>query len=115
VTVGATGPLIEVNLGSVTAVDAVTGSITPVVNPAGPYTSGVHMLSWSATDAAGNRSNATQKLTVKPQASLTVNQTVGEGITRLYRNTQWQYRVVVWSCNCLIKSSGSSAYMSDCP
>jgi len=55
VTVGATGPLTEVNLGNVTAVDAVSGSITPVVSPAGPYTSGVHTLSWSATDAAGNR------------------------------------------------------------
>jgi hypothetical protein len=81
VTVGATGPLTEVNLGNVTAVDAVSGSITPVVSPAGPYTSGVHTLSWTATDAAGNRSNATQQLTVKPQASLAVNQTVGEGST----------------------------------
>jgi thermitase len=81
VTAGATGPFTEVNLGNVTAVDAVSGSITAVVSPAGPYASGVYTLTWIATDAAGNRGRATQKLTVKPQASLAVNQTVGEGST----------------------------------
>jgi hypothetical protein len=63
----------------VTAYDTVSGSITPVVNPVGPYTSGRHTLTWTATDAAGNRKSATQTVTVKPQASLAINQTVGEG------------------------------------
>ena len=41
---GATGLLTEVNLGNVTADDAVSGSIVTVVDPAGPYASVASML-----------------------------------------------------------------------
>ena len=51
--VEATGYLIVVNLGDVTAFDTVSGSITPTVDPAGPYASSIHSLIWTATNAAG--------------------------------------------------------------
>jgi len=79
VTVGATGYLTEVDLSDVKATDTVSGPITPVVDKKGPYTSGKHRLTWTATDAAGNRKSATQMLNVQPLVNLAANQTVSEG------------------------------------
>jgi hypothetical protein len=81
ITVDASGYLTEVDQGNVTAADAVSGSITPVANPDGPYTSGVHEITWTATDSAGNESHATQILTVRPLVNLAIDQTVSEGST----------------------------------
>jgi thermitase len=77
--VDATGYLTEVGADEVTATDAVSGSIVPVAEPAGPYLSGVHELTWSATDAAGNTAQASQTLTIRPLVNLAVDQTVSEG------------------------------------
>ena len=81
VTIGATGYLTAVNLGRATALDAVSGAIQPVAEPKGPYTSGLHVITWTATDQAGNKARATQRLTVLPLADLALDQTVSEGST----------------------------------
>jgi hypothetical protein len=79
ITVGATGYLTEVDLGGATGADSVSGAIQPVAKPQGPYLSGLHVITWTATDQAGNQAQATQRLTVLPLVSLAVDQTVSEG------------------------------------
>ena len=79
IVVGATGVVTAVDLGEATAFDAVTGRITPVPDPGGPFTSGLHEITWTATDAAGNASHAVQYVTVLPQADFAIDQTVSEG------------------------------------
>jgi len=64
ITKEATGPTTPVNLGTGTATDDVDGAITPTASPTGPFAVGVHFVTWSATDAAGNTGSATQKVTI---------------------------------------------------
>lgn len=78
-TVDATGYLTSVDLGTVNATDVVDGTFAAVPNRIGPFTSGRHTITWTATDAAGNSSQVTQTLKVRPQASFAVDQTVSEG------------------------------------
>jgi len=65
VAVEATGPLTPVDLGTATAVDAVSGTLVPTPSPAGPFPLGTTVVTWSATDAAGNTGSATQLVTVR--------------------------------------------------
>jgi len=64
--VDATGPQTPVDLGSATANDARDGSVAAHVDFRGPYPSGRHLLTWSASDAAGNTATAVQQLDVLP-------------------------------------------------
>jgi len=75
VTVDASGYLTEVDQRNVTASDVVSGAITPVADPIGPYTSGIHVITWTATDAAGNEARATQTLSIRPLVNLATDQT----------------------------------------
>lgn len=78
VTVNATGLSTTVDIGTATAVDDLDGSVTPIVTdlngsvvtetPAN-FQPGINILTWSATDAAGNKSTATQAINVNPQVS----------------------------------------------
>ena len=65
VTVEATGPFTPVDLGPATAFDAVDGTLVPTPSPAGPFPVGATVVTWSATDAAGNTGSATQLVTVR--------------------------------------------------
>ncbi len=78
-TVDATGYLTSVSLTAPTATDLVDGSITAVADRIGPFTSGRHNITWTATDAAGNSRQVVQLLKVRPQAEFEVDQAVGEG------------------------------------
>jgi thermitase len=81
VTVPATGYVTHVTLGQASARDSVSGTVTATaVNP-GPFTSGAHTVTWTATDKAGNTAHATQTVTVLPLVNLGMDQTVGEGST----------------------------------
>ncbi len=73
VTVESTGDQTPVTLGSATAVDD-NGSPT-VTNdaPAGGFPLGTTIVTWTATDAAGNTGTDTQKVTVKVPESILVN------------------------------------------
>jgi Autotransporter beta-domain/HYR domain len=72
VTVEATGATTAVALGTATANDNVDGALTPTASPTGPFTVGVHTVTWSATDAAGNPGTATQTVTVTDTTPPTV-------------------------------------------
>jgi hypothetical protein len=65
VTVFATGDTTVVTLGTATATDAVGVVSGPSPNPSGPFAPGQHLVTWTATDAAGNVCSATQLVTVR--------------------------------------------------
>lgn len=79
ITVGATGVLSDIDPGEAAAYDAVSGNVTPVPDNPGPFTSGLHEIAWTATDAAGNSVSAVQYVIVLPQADFSIDQTVSEG------------------------------------
>ena len=64
VSVEATGPTTAVTLGTASAGDLVDGALTATANNLGPYPVGVTLVTWSATDGAGNTGSATQTVTV---------------------------------------------------
>ncbi len=64
-TAEATGPLTPVAIGTATATDAV-GVVSITSNAPSAFPLGVTTVIWTATDAAGNRGTATQKVTVIP-------------------------------------------------
>ncbi|MGA7800132.1 MAG: S8 family serine peptidase [Gammaproteobacteria bacterium] len=64
ITAEATGPDTSVTLGTGTAVDNHDGNLVPTPAATGPFTVGTHQITWSATDAAGNRGTATQRVTI---------------------------------------------------
>jgi len=63
-TVEASAALTPVALGAATATDAVDGVLVASAAPAGPFGIGVHAVTWSATDSAGNTATAIQTVTV---------------------------------------------------
>jgi len=64
-TIEATAVLTAVTLGDASADDDVDGLLTPTADNSGPFGLGVHTITWSATDAAGNLGTATQVVTVE--------------------------------------------------
>lgn len=79
VTVAATGRLTRVELGAASAADGRDGEIRASANPAGPFAPGAHVVTWIATDAAGNQATALQHVNVVPLAEFAVDQSVEEG------------------------------------
>ncbi|MCG8487365.1 MAG: HYR domain-containing protein, partial [Chromatiales bacterium] len=83
ISVEATDLQTPVVLGSATATDLVDGALDPVADQTGPFGVGVHTVTWSVTDSAGNSSSATQSVTVldttppviTPPADVTVTAT----------------------------------------
>lgn len=69
VTVKATGALMWVSLGTATAIDFKDGNLSAMADDPGPFVVGVHIITWSATDAAGNVGTDTQLLTVEQASS----------------------------------------------
>jgi len=64
VTVEATGPQMAVALGTATATDAVDPSPTVANDAPATFPVGTTVVTWTATDANGNASSATQSVTV---------------------------------------------------
>lgn len=64
ITVEATAALTPVNPGNASASDVVDGDLTAVADLSGPFSVGEHVITWTATDSAGNTASATQKVTV---------------------------------------------------
>lgn len=79
VQVNATGTLTAVTLGSATAVDYKDGVVEIVANTPGPFPSGPNVVTWTASDEAGNRAEAFQFVDVVPMVNFQVDQTVAEG------------------------------------
>ena len=61
----ATGPTTPVALGTASANDDVDGPLVATPDNSGPFPVGVTVVTWSATDAAGNTGTATQNVTVR--------------------------------------------------
>ncbi|MCH9695201.1 MAG: thrombospondin type 3 repeat-containing protein [Gammaproteobacteria bacterium] len=70
--IDATGYRTPVELGDAVANDALDGSLDAVVDDSGPYRPGRYVLTWSATDAAGNSATETQIVDVLPLADFGV-------------------------------------------
>ncbi len=86
IAITASAELTGVVLGSASATDFVDGSITPVTpDTTGGATTvelppGHHVITWSATDAAGNTGTATQNVDITPLVGFsTSTQMIGEG------------------------------------
>jgi hypothetical protein len=71
-TVEATAALTPVAIGAGTANDVVDGALVPTPDDPGPYAVGAHVVTWSATDTAGNVGTATQTVTVEDTTAPTV-------------------------------------------
>lgn len=77
--INSTGPETPVDLGNARAVDAKDGEIEPVADFAGPFVPGLHIVTWSAKDHAGNEATGTQEVRVIPMATLTGPMDIEEG------------------------------------
>ena len=82
VTVQSIGPWTPVNLGSASANDVLDGDLTPTADRRSPFRPGRHVVTWQATDTAGNAGSDTQTVNVIPQARF-VGDTLrtAEGVT----------------------------------
>jgi hypothetical protein len=67
-TIDARGELTSVSLGLASAEDFLDGTLDAKADNKGPFAVGVHIVTWSAVDAAGNVGTATQTITVIGQA-----------------------------------------------
>jgi hypothetical protein len=67
VAVEATGPTTSVALGTATATDLVDGAVAVSNDAPAAFPVGTMVVTWSATDAAGNTGTATQQVTVEPE------------------------------------------------
>jgi hypothetical protein len=79
--VAATAMFTKVDLGAAAAFDLSDGGLTPISDGDGFYPPGEHIVTWSVSDAAGNRASETQLLSVNPMASFYYDQLVSEGDT----------------------------------
>ncbi len=97
--VDATGLFTEVTLGSATAIDGKDGTVNATVtsiqsnskavkaltsNPT-HFSPGVHILTWSATDTAGNTGTAQQIVNVTPLVEFSKDQTSSEGSSASFK------------------------------
>ncbi|VAW84734.1 hypothetical protein MNBD_GAMMA17-1544 [hydrothermal vent metagenome] len=82
-TINSTGLLTAVDLGIATAIDGKDGIISAIPDNSGPFRPGIHTISWTATDAAGNPTIAstTQTVNVIPMVDFAIDQISNEGTT----------------------------------
>jgi len=69
ITQEAIGTFTPVTLGVATVTDNVDMGLIATPTPVGPFALGVHTITWSATDAAGNTGSATQAVTITDTTS----------------------------------------------
>jgi len=81
VTADSTGYKTQVALGEATATDVLDGDLIASADNMGPFEAGSHVITWSATDAAGNTGTDTQMVTVTPQATTAPQGRTAEGQT----------------------------------
>jgi len=75
----ATGRYTSVSLGNADAFDVQDGVLSASPDNSGPFSSGVHDVIWTATDAAGNKAQARQILRINPLVSLSAILSIAEG------------------------------------
>jgi hypothetical protein len=80
--VPATGYVTVVDLGAVSATDGLDGAVTATSDLSSTaLRPGRYLVTWTASDAAGNVGTDTQTVDVLPLAELNVGQSVGDGAT----------------------------------
>ena len=67
ISVASVGPLTLVDTGTATANDVLDGALTATTDTDNPFAPGRHVLTWRATDAAGNVGSDQQTIDVIPQ------------------------------------------------
>lgn len=86
VTLDASGALTAVDLGVAAAYDIKDGDLVALPSDSGPFASGTHYITWVALDAAGNRGEALQRVTIYPRVTFDMAEVkVGEGGEALVR------------------------------
>ncbi len=81
ISMGATGRMTDVDIGTATAIDLKDGELSPSPSATGPFKSGLTLITWSVSDAAGNTSTAVQTVEIMPLANLTPSSVTVEGTT----------------------------------
>ena len=81
ISMGATGRMTVVDLGTASAIDQKDGELTPTASATGPFKSGLTEITWTVSDAAGNASSAIQKIEIMPLANLSPSSVTVEGTT----------------------------------
>ncbi len=81
ITAPSTGLFTEVDLGMATATDSIDGNLTATPDIVGPFKTGRHIITWSATNSAGITVNAQQIVDILPSADFQMDQSIGEGGT----------------------------------
>ena len=74
-----TGRMTTVDIGVATATDGSNAKLQPVASYRGPFSSGRHEITWTATDSQGNQSKAVQVVKVSPLVNLTPSSLIAEG------------------------------------
>lgn len=77
--VDAEGLFTAVSVGVATASDGLDGDVVATSDAPSHFSPGNHVVTWTATDAAGNVGTATQLVSVNPLVSFSKNQQVAEG------------------------------------
>jgi hypothetical protein len=99
IAVNADGLLTQVDLGMATAQDFTDGDLVPVPSNTGPFAPGRNVVTWSASDEAGNKVEDFQYVDVVPLLNFAIDQTVAEGATAKARvelnGSAVEYPVVV--------------------
>jgi hypothetical protein len=78
VTVDAVGLFTPMSVGTATATDSTDGTLTATSNAPSHFPPGVHTVTWSATDAAGNTGTASQTVNVNPLVNFSKDQATSE-------------------------------------
>ncbi len=81
ISMGATGRMTDVSIGTASAVDLKDGELSPSASASGPFKSGLTLITWSVSDAAGNTATAVQSVEIMPLANLTPSSVTVEGTT----------------------------------
>jgi len=81
VVANSTGHKTQVDLGEASATDTLDGDLAATADNTGPFESGSHVVTWSATDAAGNTGMDTQNVTINPQVTTVPQGRTAEGQT----------------------------------
>ena len=108
VNINATGLFTPVSLGSASALDIVDGVLTPTSDAKARYQPGVHTVTWSATDAAGNTGTATQTVNITPLIELSQDKVTAEGAAATF-NVILNGSAVIYPVTVSYTLSGSSS------
>ncbi len=97
IVIESTGATTAVTLGAASVTDVDQSGLTAIASPAGPFSVGLHTVTWSATDAQGHVGTDTQMVNVQAVLSGTVNGlngsvTLNNGADNLTINSNGNFR-----------------------